>query len=52
MPADSVLNYHYGDALWKVGKFIEARYQWNRALDLDPEEDQIEKIKVKLIKGY
>ena len=34
------------------GKFIEARYQWNRALDLDPEEDQIEKIKVKLIKGY
>ena len=51
-PSDPVINEHYGDALWKVGKFIEARYQWNRALDLDPEEDQIEKIKVKLIKGY
>jgi Tfp pilus assembly protein PilF len=51
-PSDPVINDHYGDALWKVGKFIEARYQWNRALDLDPEEDQIEKIKVKLIKGY
>ena len=51
-PSDPVINEHYGDVLWKVGKFIEARYQWNRALDLDPEEDQIEKIKVKLIKGY
>lgn len=51
-PSDPIINEHYGDALWKVGKFIEARYQWNRALDLEPEEDQAKKIKEKLIKGY
>ena len=51
-PSDPIINEHYGDALWKVGKFIEARYQWNRALDLEPEKDQAKKIKEKLIKGY
>lgn len=51
-PADAVINEHYGDTLWKVGKYIEARYQWNRALDLNPGIELTNKIKVKLLKGY
>ena len=51
-PTDPVINEHYGDTLWKVGKYIEARYQWNRALDLEPEIGLANSIKVKLLKGY
>ena len=51
-PTDAIINEHYGDTLWKVGRYIEARYQWNRALDLKPPNDLIKKIKVKLLKGY
>ena len=51
-PTDPIINEHYGDTLWKVGKYIEARYQWNRALDLEPEIEIANSIKVKLLKGY
>tara|TARA_B110000459_G_scaffold34049_1_gene35842 strand:- start:2085 stop:3746 length:1662 start_codon:yes stop_codon:yes gene_type:complete len=51
-PSDPVINEHYGDTLWKIGKYIEARYQWNRALDLEPGIELTNKIKVKLLKGY
>ena len=52
LPADPIVNDHYGDALWKNGDEIQARYYWNYVLDLEEtEEDLKEKIQKKLIKG-
>ena len=46
-----MLNDHLGDALWKVGREREARFQWDQALTLEPEADEVEKIKKKLTEG-
>ncbi|HEV2082430.1 MAG TPA: tetratricopeptide repeat protein [Brevundimonas sp.] len=35
-PGDAVVNDHLGDAYWQVGRRREARFQWSRALVLDP----------------
>ncbi len=50
-PADPTLNDHLGDCYWRLGRHDEARFQWQRALSLDPEKDQIAKIKDKLKNG-
>ncbi len=52
MPADPIVNDHYGDVLWKNGKKIQARYFWNYVLNLEKtEEDLKRKIEKKLIEG-
>ena len=52
MPADPVINDHYGDALWKNGNKIQARYYWNYVLNLRRTEKELkENIKNKLILG-
>ena len=52
MPADPIINDHYGDVLWRNGNKIEARYFWKHVLSLkDTEKDMKEKIKNKLISG-
>ena len=52
MPADPIVNDHYGDALWKNGKKIQARYFWNYVLSLEETEEELKKnIEDKLIKG-
>ena len=50
-PDDPVINDHLGDAYWKVGRRLEAKFQWNQALSLKPEPDEEKKIKVKLAQG-
>jgi len=41
-PYHMVINDHLGDAYWKVGRKLEAKYMWQRALDYydDTEEEQ------------
>ena len=44
------------DKLWRkvwqqVGRIEEARYQWQRAMTLDPEPEQIEGLKAKIATG-
>ncbi|MES2254442.1 MAG: tetratricopeptide repeat protein [Pseudomonadota bacterium] len=55
VPGDPTINNHLGDALWKSGRKIEARFQWNHALafsnesSTDTEKAEIEqKIKTGL----
>lgn len=48
---DPTLNDHLGDALWQVGRELEAHYQWDQALSLNPEPEDIEKIRAKLDHG-
>ncbi len=52
MPADPIVNDHFGDVLWQNGNEIQARYYWNYVLNLEKaEKDLKEKIEQKLIKG-
>ena len=50
-PTDPVINDHLGDAYWKVGRTREARFQWHRALSLDPDADVRARIETKLKRG-
>lgn len=47
-PIDPVVNDHFGDALWQVGRRLEAEFQWRRALSFDPAEKDRERIRRKL----
>jgi len=49
--ADPTINDHLGDALWRVGRVDEARFQWKRVLTLKPEDELAGQVKVKLEKG-
>ncbi len=48
---DPTINEHLGDAYWRVGRHDEARYQWRRALGLNPEPEQMEGLKEKVKAG-
>ncbi len=39
-PGDPDINGHLGDAYWKAGRTIEARFQWQRVLSLEPTDKQ------------
>ena len=52
MPADPIVNDHYGDILWKLDRKIQARYFWKNVLQMDDvEKELIEKINDKLLRG-
>jgi tetratricopeptide (TPR) repeat protein len=50
-PEDPTLNDHLGDVYWRLGRKLEAKFQWNQALTLNPEPEDAEKIKKKLEVG-
>jgi hypothetical protein len=50
-PQDPVINDHLGDAYWQVGRQMEARFQWRRALSLKPEAELSRTIQSKLARG-
>lgn len=39
LPYDPTINDHLGDAYWMVGRKNEARFQWQRALNFNEDED-------------
>jgi tetratricopeptide (TPR) repeat protein len=41
MPYSVVINDHLGDAYWKVGRKREAKYQWQKALDVFEKDTDI-----------
>ena len=43
MPLDPVVNDHYGDILWRLGRKIQAKYFWKNVLTFDDTEDQMKK---------
>jgi LysM repeat protein len=50
-PGDPVLNDHLGDAYWRVGRKLEATFQWSHASDLDPEPELLAEVQKKLTTG-
>ncbi len=49
LPYDVTINDHLGDAYWRVGRKIEAKFQWNRAylISDDKQEKQLIEQKIK-----
>ncbi len=50
-PRNSTINDHLGDAYWAAGREAEARFQWNRALGMDPDEAERVRLERKLRDG-
>src|SRR6185312_16163260 len=50
-PADPVIADHLGDAYWRVGRQLEARFQWQHAKDNKPEVADLVRIEKKLKSG-
>ncbi len=48
---DPEINNHLGDAYWRVGRRIEAGYQWRRVLTLDPDDKIKADVDAKLTGG-
>ncbi len=48
---DPDVNNHLGDAYWRVGRKIEARFQWNRVLTLEPTPKLRTEVEAKLKSG-
>ena len=51
MPYDPVINDHLGDALWHAGRKGEARFQWRRVLNSEPEDKLRAEVDSKLSGG-
>ncbi len=50
-PRSATINDHLGDAYWAAGRREEARFQWSRALRLDPEPQEALALARKLEEG-
>ncbi len=50
-PSDPVINDHLGDAYWRVGRKLEAQFEWNHARDLKPEPEDLTRILKKIESG-
>jgi predicted negative regulator of RcsB-dependent stress response len=46
-----VINEHLGDAFWRTGRIREARFQWQRALTLSPDDEVARLLRDKLENG-
>ena len=52
MPEDPIVNDHYGDILWKLGRKTQANYFWKNVLTFEDADEKIkEDIYYKLLKG-
>lgn len=47
-PEDATVNGHLGDAYWAAGRKLEAQFQWRRALNLKPDQEDVPKLEAKL----
>jgi len=50
-PRNSTINDHLGDAYWTAGRQQEARFQWSRALGMDPSPVEAARMSTKLAHG-
>ena len=51
MPADPTITDHLGDVYWRLDRTTEAKFQWRRVLELEPEDDIAAAASKKLEKG-
>lgn len=51
VPGDPTINEHYGDALWRAGRQLQARFQWNHALAFGARGKDRQELEQKLLYG-
>ncbi|HTJ90790.1 MAG TPA: tetratricopeptide repeat protein [Acidocella sp.] len=51
-PVDAEVNAHLGDAFWQAGQQLQANYQWQRALTLEPDAKLRAELEGKLHKYF
>ena len=51
LPADPIIAEHLGDAYWRVGRTLEAKFQWQHAKDNKPEPEDLKRIEDKIKNG-
>jgi tetratricopeptide (TPR) repeat protein len=51
LPNDPEINDHLGDAYWHTGRYLEARFQWTIAADVDEVGNVAERVAPKLAYG-
>ncbi len=51
LPYDPTINDHLGDAYWRVGRHLEAKFQWKRAMQHSEDSEQIASLQGKLEDG-
>jgi Flp pilus assembly protein TadD len=51
VPGDPTINDHLGDALWRAGRRIDTRFQWNHAITFSDNETDKAAIEKKLKAG-
>jgi len=51
LPYDPIIAEHLGDVYWRVGRRLEAKFQWQHAKDNKPEPDDLKRIEDKLKNG-
>ena len=51
LPSDPIIGEHLGDAYWRVGRRLEAKFQWQHAKDNKPEPEDLKRIEGKLRDG-
>ena len=51
LAADPIIGEHLGDVYWRVGRKLEAKFQWQHAKDNKPEPDDLKRIEEKLVNG-
>jgi tetratricopeptide (TPR) repeat protein len=49
--SDAEVNDHLGDVYWRVGRRLEAQYQWRRVLSLNPDDKLRAEVEAKLKNG-
>jgi tetratricopeptide (TPR) repeat protein len=50
-PADPILSEHLGDAYWRMGRKLEAQFQWNHARANHPKQNDLVRIEGKIKSG-
>ncbi len=51
LAADPIIGEHLGDVYWRVGRKLEAKFQWQHAKDNKPEPEDLKRIEDKLVNG-
>ncbi len=51
LPADPIIGEHLGDVYWRIGRRLEANFQWRHAKDNKPEPEDLKRIEDKLQNG-
>ena len=51
VPGDPTVTDHLGDVYWRLGRKVEAGYEWKRVLELEPPEKLRDAVKRKLEEG-